>query len=127
MILIDTSIWIHLLKKNKDRVTFEQLLSAVICPPVLQEVLQGIREDIVHYKMKESLLALTRVGDPLLTEDYFQASEIYRMGKRKGFTIRSSTDCLIATIAIKNKIPIWHNDRDFDAISKFTDLRIRSL
>ncbi len=38
-------------------------------------------------------------------------------------TIRSSTDCLIAAIAIRNGVPVWHRDRDYDVIAKFTALR----
>jgi predicted nucleic acid-binding protein len=39
-------------------------------------------------------------------------------------TIRSSTDCLIAAIAIQNDVPVWHKDRDFTVIAKFTRLRV---
>jgi predicted nucleic acid-binding protein len=53
-----------------------------------------------------------------------QAAEIYREGRRKGHTIRSTTDCLIAAIAIENGVPMWHRDRDYDAIAKYTPLRI---
>jgi predicted nucleic acid-binding protein len=34
--------------------------------------------------------------------------------------IRSSADCLIAAIAIANGIPVWHRDRDFATIARFT-------
>jgi len=33
-------------------------------------------------------------------------------------------DCLIAAIAIDNGVAIWHRDRDYDAIAKYTPLRI---
>jgi predicted nucleic acid-binding protein len=42
-------------------------------------------------------------------------------------TIRSSADCLIAAIAIANSIPVWHRDRDFSAIAKFTALETSAL
>jgi len=35
-----------------------------------------------------------------------------------------STDCLIAAIAIDNGVPVWHRDRDFDAIAQYTPLRV---
>jgi predicted nucleic acid-binding protein len=31
-------------------------------------------------------------------------------------------DCLIAAIAIEHRIPVWHRDRDFDAIARYTGL-----
>jgi predicted nucleic acid-binding protein len=39
-------------------------------------------------------------------------------------TIRSSIDCLIAAIAIENRVPVWHRDRDFSAIATYTALEI---
>jgi predicted nucleic acid-binding protein len=49
---------------------------------------------------------------------------MYRSGRRRGLTIRSSADCLIAAIAIENRVPVWHKDRDFAAIATFTDLAV---
>ena len=124
MFLIDTSVWIHLLGKNKKyKITEEQLLSVVLCPPIVQEIFQGIRDDFTHKKIMENLMALPQVGTPVLLQDYLKASEIYRIGRQKGYTIRSSVDCLIAAIAIREDVPIWHEDRDFDRISKFTELK----
>jgi len=71
---------------------------------------------------REAFLAIPRVSDPLSIGTYLQAADIYRQGRRKGFTIRSSTDCLIAAIAIENRVPLWHRDRDFAAIAKYTGL-----
>jgi predicted nucleic acid-binding protein len=31
-------------------------------------------------------------------------------------------DCLIAAIAIEHQVPVWHRDRDFTAIARFTAL-----
>jgi predicted nucleic acid-binding protein len=55
---------------------------------------------------------------------YLEAADIYRLGRRKGYTIRSSLDCLIAAIAIHNNASVWHCDRDFDAISRYTSLEV---
>ncbi len=41
-----------------------------------------------------------------------------------GVTIRKANDCLIASICIENNIPIFHNDKDFDNIAKYTSLKI---
>ena len=125
MILVDTSIWIQLFsKKNPHQVSEEQLAQIVLCPPVIQEILQGIREDVVQAAIKNALLAFPRIGDPVTLNDYLLAADIYKTGREKGYTIRSSTDCLIAALAISSKIPVWHKDRDFDFISKFTSLKI---
>ena len=72
---------------------------------------------------RDDFLALPRLTDPIPTAVFLHAAEIYRQGRGKGYTIRSSADCLIAAIAIQNDVPIWHRDRDYTAIAKFTSLR----
>lgn len=125
MMLVDTSIWIELFsKKNPHSILPEQLLQFVVCPPVIQEILQGIRDEVHHAAVKDALLAFPRIGAPVSLEDYLLAADIYKTGREKGYTIRSSTDCLIAALAIQAKMPIWHKDRDFNFISKFTSLKI---
>jgi predicted nucleic acid-binding protein len=124
MILVDTSIWIGLLgASKKTKISPDQLLEFATCLPVIQEVLQGVGNDLAHQKLKEGLLALPRFGDPLSEALFIQAADIFRLGRRKGFTIRSSTDCLIASIALQHGLPVWHADRDFEMIAKFTGLK----
>ena len=72
---------------------------------------------------RESFASIPRLSDPLPFSTFLEAAEIYSHGRRKGYTIRSSTDCLIAAIAIQNDVPVWHKDRDFTAIARFTRLR----
>jgi predicted nucleic acid-binding protein len=91
---------------------------------VLQEVLQGIKDDGILARVREGFMALPLIAPALETETFHHAAGIYRTGRRLGHTIRSSVDCLIAAIAIENKITVWHRDRDFAAIAKFTDLRV---
>lgn len=128
MMLLDTSIWIELFsKKNPYSISPDQLLRVIVCPTVIQEILQGIRDDAHYALTKAALLAFPCAGNPVLLEDYFLAGDIYRTGREKGYTIRSSTDCLIAALAIRAKVPVCHKDRDFDFIAKFTSLKIVSL
>jgi predicted nucleic acid-binding protein len=124
MILVDTSIWVELIKGGIHFKEPDQLLRFRTTGPVLQEVLQGLRPGRQSEAFKESFLAIPRLGDPLTWDLFAQAAEIYREGRRRGYTIRSPADCLIAAIAIENAIPVWHRDRDFNRIAAFTPLRI---
>lgn len=54
---------------------------------------------------------------------FLRAAEIYRSLRRKGITIRKSVDCMIASVAIENDIPLLHNDKDFEAIEKHCGLK----
>jgi predicted nucleic acid-binding protein len=128
VILVDTSVWIELLRRSI-RIDGETLLEFVTCRPVLQEVLQGVvaegaAEEQLRAPFRDAL-ALPRLDDPLPIEAFVEAAEICRMARRKGCTIRSGVDCLIAAIALRHDIPVWHRDRDFETISRFTALRTR--
>jgi predicted nucleic acid-binding protein len=128
MMLVDTSVWIELLNGGLgSRVPEQELLNFATCGPVVQEVLQGLRNDPASDAFREAFLALPVLSDPLPTASFLSAAEIYRLGRAKGYTIRSSTDCLIAAIAIDNRMPVWHKDRDFEAIARYTSLRTTRL
>lgn len=119
--LVDTSVWIELLNGGL-AVTQQDLMNFVTCGPVVQEVLQGLRDDPGSEAFREAFLSLPVLNDPLRLSTFLSGAEIYRLGQQKGYTIRSSTDCLIAAIAIENKVPVWHKDRDFQTIARFTSL-----
>jgi predicted nucleic acid-binding protein len=125
VILVDTSVWIEMLKGRAGKgITEEQLLNFVTCGPVVQEVLQGLRSTQRAVAFRNAFLALPVLSDPLPVSLFLAAADLYRVGREKGRTIRSSADCLIAEVAIKNRVPVWHRDRDFDAIASFTSLQI---
>jgi predicted nucleic acid-binding protein len=128
MILVDTSVWIELLNgRLGSRISERELLNFATCGPVLQEVLQGLREDPLNVTLREGLLALPVLSDPLPSATFLSAAEIFRQGRAKGYTIRSSTDCLIAAIAIENGVPVWQRDRDFETIARYTGLHTRQM
>jgi hypothetical protein len=124
MILVDTSVWIAWLNgKTGARITPDHALNFVTCGPIAQEVLQGLREGPMAQAFRDSFSGIPRLGDPVTFETFLEGAEIYNFGRRKGYTIRSSTDCLIAAIAIQNDVPVWHRYRDFTVIARFTRLR----
>jgi len=121
-VLLDSSAWIYYL--NRARLNAEQLQQICVSPPIIQEVLQGIKDERAHERVKNGLLAMPCLGSPLSLDTFLEASEIFRIGRKKGKTIRATIDCLIAAVAINAKIPVMHRDRDFDEIAKFTALTI---
>ncbi len=42
-----------------------------------------------------------------------KAAENYRALRKKGLTIRKTTDVIIATFCIENELPLLFSDRDF--------------
>jgi predicted nucleic acid-binding protein len=128
MILVDTSVWIELLSSRRKRVVPEkQLLVFATCGPIIQEVLQGLRPGPQSESFREAFLAIPVLTNPIPLSLYMAAADIYAQGRMRGLTIRSSVDCLIAAIAIENRVPVWHRDRDFDKLAQFTPLKVARL
>jgi predicted nucleic acid-binding protein len=134
-LVVDSSVWIdYFNKKNSEQVEhLEKLLLAtalvspiIIFPVIMQEVLQGLVNDISFNTIKENLQGLE-----YLEYDAYkfsvEAAQLYRFLRRKGATVRKANDCLIAALCIDNDIPLFHKDKDFDNIAKYTSLKIYKI
>ncbi|MGO9259479.1 MAG: PIN domain-containing protein [Bryobacteraceae bacterium] len=120
---MDTSIWIDLLtRKPRYAIQEEELFRFTTCGPIVQEVFQGLRPGPESDAFRAVFLAIPVLCDPIPLSLFLSAAEIYREGRRRGITIRSSVDCLIAAIAIDRGATLWHRDRDFSAIARYTPL-----
>jgi hypothetical protein len=117
-------VWIDVLR-GREQERFRALTSTAeieTCLPVIQEVLQGLDNERA-FQIARATLSTYRLLEPTMTRDlYDEAIDLYRRARRVGITIRSSADCLIAVCALRNRVPILHNDRDFDAIAKFVSI-----
>lgn len=124
MVLVDTSIIIDFLNRNRYKGVISTLLSTKefgTTEIIIMEVLQGVKEDKTYDKIKTFLESLPLVE--MKYEDYIEAANIYRTCRRKGITIRKSIDCIIAAVAMDNNLKLFSNDRDFDNIRKHFDLK----
>jgi predicted nucleic acid-binding protein len=129
LILVDTSIWVEVFRKPS-RVQLEDvgdLKEIVTCLPVVQEVLQGFREEWAYRLARKSLLALPIAEAPLRIEVFLEAAELFRSARRAGLTVRSGVDCLIAACALRNGLTVAHCDRDFDLLARVSPLAVRSI
>ena len=129
VLLVDTSVWIEVFRRSpRIRLeAFAELEEVATCLPVLQEVLQGFREEKAFRTAREAMLALPMVESPLRHAVYDDAVSLYRSARRVGLTIRSGVDCLIAACAIRNELEVLHHDRDFDLLGKISPLRSRDV
>ena len=129
MILVDSSIWIDFFNKEgssraiKLKTLLEQEEDLCLVDVVLTEILQGITDDALFEKTKNWLFEFP-IFSPQNIQTYIHASEIYRLCRKKGVSIRKTIDALIASVALENGLEVFHNDRDFDKISLCTGLKI---
>jgi len=126
IVLVDTSVWVNFFKAQetasslflKDNL---ENIKIATCPTILQEVLQGVVSD----KDFKSITTYFRTMTRLTNNPYELANDaatLYRDLRKKGITIRKPNDCLIATYAIKNKVRLLHDDKDFTFIAQHSDL-----
>jgi predicted nucleic acid-binding protein len=129
MILVDTSVWIEVFRARRPLdlesiVAFDEVAT---CLPVIQEVLQGFRDERAFRVARTAMAALPTVESPLSQVVFAEAVALYRQARRAGLTVRSSVDCLIAACAIRNDLEVLHRDRDFSALQRISPLRAKAL
>jgi len=129
VLLVDTSVWIEVFRRGT---TFRlesvaDLEEVVTCLPVIQEVLQGFRDERAFQVARESLYALPIVESPLKRAVFDEAIELYRRSRQAGLTPRSSVDCLIAACALRHGLTLLHRDRDFSDLARISSLDARDI
>lgn len=133
MIAVDTSVWVDFLR-GQPTPPVEVLRELVATKPnevvlvdvVLTEVLGGLREEDVQ-RVEQRLFAFNILRSERIA-DFRAAAGLYRAARRTGMTIRSTIDCLIAAVCIREDVPLLHSDVDFDRLAKITTLRtVQSL
>jgi predicted nucleic acid-binding protein len=129
VLLVDTSVWIEVFRRGT---TFQlesvaDLEEVVTCLPVIQEVLQGFRDERAFQVARESLYALPIVESPLQRAVFDEAIELCRRSRQAGVTVRSSVDCLIAACALRHGLTVVHRDRDFNRLARISPLEAHDI
>ncbi len=129
MILVDTSVLIQFFKGSKNggakkfTIVLERNIPFGINSLIFQEVLQGAGSEKEYLILKKYLESqrFYHLKDPV--DSFAKAAKIYLDCRKKGITIRSTIDCLIAQTALENDLLLLHEDSDFDLMSKVIPLK----
>jgi predicted nucleic acid-binding protein len=127
--LVDTSVWVEVFARPA-RLRLEQevpLDDVVIAFPIVQEVLQGFRDERAFRIARDSILAFQIVEPEMRADLFIEAAQLYRTARRAGFTVRSSVDCLIAACAVRHRVGVLHLDRDFDVLARIAPFESRNI
>src|SRR5512135_3406000 len=130
MVLVDTSILIDYLRGADNAAVgrFQQILDNNIpfgiSPLTYVEVLQGTRTEKDYATVKSYLETHRFFGLLDEKESYAAAARIYFNCRKKGITINSTVDCLIAQTAMENDLALLHNDADFDRMRRVAPLKV---
>ncbi len=129
MIAVDTSVLVDLFRGRATAATERlQELERTGTPfaiPVIccQELLQGAK-DRREWKLLHSYLETQEVllpSDPW--SSHVEAARIFFDCRRRGVTIRSSVDCLIAQLVLEVDGALLHDDEDFERMKSVRALR----
>lgn len=129
MVLVDTSVWIEVLRRPA-RVSLDAVVEfddIVTCLPIVQEVLQGIDDERAFQVAREALYALPMVEAPLGRAVVDEAVALFRRARRAGLTVRSGVDCLIGACALRHGLTVLHCDRNFAALARVSALSERRV
>jgi predicted nucleic acid-binding protein len=128
MVIIDTTVWVDYLKGrlNPETQWFDRNVGREalgLTDLILCEVLQGVPADEDFTALRQQLLefAIFSTGG---VETSVSAAENYRNLRKRGFTVRKTVDCLIATLCIREGFSLLHKDRDYDIFEKALGLHV---
>ena len=123
MILVDTSVFVDYLKNTENSRTalFQQILDDRIeygiNYHIYMELLQGA-EDEKEFKLLDEYLSSLRFYSFQDRDAAFRKAVWNNfLCRKKGITIRSTVDLIIAQTAIEHGLFVLHNDTDFDKIA----------
>lgn len=128
MIIVDTTVWIDYLggvvhphTDWLDRELTRQRLG--LTDSILCEVLQGIRDASTFKKVRRELSQFhifISGGEDLA----IAAAQNYRLLRTRGFTVRKTIDCLIASFCLIEGHMLLHRNRDFDLFEQHLGLHV---
>ncbi|CAA9455466.1 MAG: hypothetical protein AVDCRST_MAG58-1399 [uncultured Rubrobacteraceae bacterium] len=116
-------MWIDYLAGTETEATgrFAELLNrgyvVGLTSVVYQEIVQGVSSRREFEQTSEYLGSQTFYHPQDSVGSYREAARMYFDCRRAGITIRSSTDCLVARVAIEHGLMLLHDDRDFEAMA----------
>jgi predicted nucleic acid-binding protein len=128
MVLVDTTAWIDYIHgvqaPHTDALDYELSRNNVVTGDlIIAEFLQGFRYERDYEAAKEimdSLIYYDMVGKDIAHKSALH----YRFLQSKGITVRKTIDMIIGTFCMEHDFPLIHNDRDFDYIAEYLELRI---
>jgi predicted nucleic acid-binding protein len=128
MTIVDSTVWVDYVngKSNEEtrlleaRIGREEigLIDLIFC-----EVLQGLHGEREFEEIRMQLLEFS-IFPTGGTEMAIETAMNYRKLRAKGFTVRKTIDCWIATFCIREGHELLHRDRGFDPFESELGLRV---
>jgi predicted nucleic acid-binding protein len=129
-VLVDSSVMIDVLRGQASSDRFGSLVARRATFGITDVVYAELRSVDVPRRIANALDRFVdegRVLELVDLEDFERGASCRRAADRAGVPVRSIADCLIASVCIREGLPLLHRDRDFDRLAACTDLQVISL
>lgn len=129
MIVVDTSVWVDVLRGAESPSAsrcvelIEDGAPVALTDVILTEILQGIDSEREAALVERHMRAFPILRLESL-DDFSLAAELYRSARRAGITIGKTIDCLIAAPCVRTGASLLHADADFDRLATCTQLKV---
>jgi predicted nucleic acid-binding protein len=128
MIVVDTTVWIDYFGGSANRHTewLDRELDRQrlgLTDLILCEILQGVRDEATFKRLRRTLCEF-EVFSTGGIELAVASAQNYRRLRSRGYTIRKTIDCLIATFCLTEGHTLLHRDHDFDPFERELGLRV---
>src|SRR5271165_2395607 len=128
MVVVDSTVWVDYFNGHQNPAT--QWLDAnmgqeviALIDVILCEVLQGVRDEkqfAVVSRQLSDFEVLPSGGKEMAVE----VAGNFRELRKRGFTVRKTLDCWIATFCLREGHRLLHRDRDFDPFENELGLQV---
>lgn len=120
-VLVDTSVWVDFFNghRSPEAVALEGFIDQedeiATCGVVIAEFFQGLRSERSIGRLEPYFreMSCLEASEP---ETYFRAADLFRQLRRRGITVRSTIDCVIACLAAQHGYHLLAKDRDMALI-----------
>ncbi|MFN0191575.1 MAG: PIN domain nuclease [Aestuariivirga sp.] len=128
MIVVDSSVWIALLR-NANSVGVQKLKTIadpqdiLVGDLIMLEVLQGARGERDAAAIERNLRQFdlrAMLGDRIAV----RAAKNHRLLRQRGITVRKTIDLIIGTFCIEGGHALLHEDRDFEPMAEHLGLAV---
>jgi predicted nucleic acid-binding protein len=128
MIIVDTTVWVDYFhgKGNRETLWLDEQIGVnqiALTDLIVSEVLQGVPSESQSFAIQKQLLEFEVFSNGGL-QIAIAAAQNFRILRARGFTVRKTIDCWIATFCIRESHTLLHRDRDFEPFEEFLGLQV---
>ncbi len=129
MIIVDSSVWIDFFSSSPGSAGVQLRRMIIDAEPfalaglMVTEVLEGLTRNITKV---EEFLSMWEILEPQGLSTPREAASIFRLARSRGIT-PTTTDALIAAMALENQARVFTLNKDFSQIARITALRLHPL